>query len=175
MNNEKLDSETVNAALINEELFQPSLTEDDDVAGFNQPWNPWTLVVLTFFFGIVPGVGLLAFNYERLGIKGRLYGTLAVAVVIEVLATLIYVWAVQSGTVDPANRDDWRPFRFAIKAGFVLTAILVARTQQKRFRLFERSGLPAGHLLKPALAAIAVGLCLDLLEGALILPAILNR
>lgn len=157
-----------------DELLRPSLTEDDDAVGFDQPWNPWSLVVLTFFFGITPGIGLLAFNYQRLGIKGRLYSTLAVGLVLEIGLTALHVWAVQAGWIQLQNRDDMRTFRMIARVISLLAAVIVAQTQQKRFRLFQRSDLPAGHLLKPALAAIAAGLILDAIEAAIILPVLLE-
>lgn len=157
------------------ELFGRSLGESDDAAGFDRPWNPWSLVVVTFFFGVTAGVGLLAFNYQRLGIKGRLYGTIAIALVLEVLLTAVYVWAVQSGLVDFRNRNDMRTLRTAIRVVSVAAAAIIAQTQKQRFRLFQRCDLPAGNLLKPALVAIGVGIALDLIETAMVLPLILER
>ena len=173
--NEKFHSNIVSSSSFDEELFKQSLTEQDDAQGFDRPWNPWSLVMLTFFFGITAGGGLLAFNYQRLGIKGRLYITIAIVLAAEVLLTVIHLWTVQSGLIDPQNRDEMRTFRLGTKVAFVLAAAIIAQTQQKRFRLFQRSDLPAGNLLIPALIGIAVGVGLDLIETAFILPVILNR
>src|SRR5687767_10031614 len=93
---EKFNLRSRPSSLLEDDLFRQSLTEHDDAAGFDRPWNPWSLVVLTFFFGITPGMALLAFNYDRLGIKARLYRTLAVGLVLEVALTAFYVWLVQS-------------------------------------------------------------------------------
>jgi hypothetical protein len=160
---------------LDDELFSHTLTEEDDAQGFDHPWNPWSLVMLTFFFGITAGGGLLAFNYQRLGIKGRLYSTIAIALIVEILLTAMHVWTIQSGLIDSQNRNDMRTFRLGAKVVSVLVATIIAYSQQKRFRLFGRSDLPAGNLLKPALIAIAAGSALDLLESAIILPVFLDR
>ncbi len=173
--NDNFDTKITPPSQFDDELFKQSLTEADDAAGFDQPWNPWTLVMLTFFFGITTGMALLAFNYQRLGIKGRLYNTIALGLVLEFLLTAIQVWAVQLGWLDPKIRADTRTFRLVTKVFSVLVAVIVTQTQMKRFRLFQRSGLPEGALLKPALAAIAVGVALDFIEAVIILPLFIER
>lgn len=175
MHSENLRPLPEHSASADAELLRHSLTEDDDTTGFNQPWNPWSLVVTTFFCGALPGIGLLAFNYERLGIKGRLYGTLAIAAALELCSVAVYFWVAQSGALDLTNRDDQRTLRTGVKVVLVVAALFVARTQQKRFRLFEHSGLPAGGLFKPLLIAVLLSLFIALVKGFLILPALLRK
>lgn len=158
-----------------DDLFTQSLTVEDDVAGFDRPWNPWSLVMLTFFFGVMPGIGLMAFNYQRLGIQRRLYVTLAILVLLEVLLTVAHLWAVQNGLIVWGNREDMRTVRLATRIVSVLAAVLIAQTQLKRFRLFQRSGLPAGPLLIPAVIAIAIGFAFDVLEATIMTPFMLKR
>lgn len=172
---DKFHVKSVPSAGLDDELLRQSLTEDDDAAGFDRPWNPWSLVMLTFFFGITTGLGLLAFNYQRLGIKGRLYATLGIAVALEILLTACHVWAVQNGLIVWGDRDDMRTLRLGTRVVSVLVAVLIAHTQQKRFRLFQRSNLPAGPLLIPAVIAIAVGIALDFMEAAIMMPFMIKR
>ena len=176
MNNasDKFNSQTA-PGVWDEELFTPSLTEADDVLGFDCPWNPLSLVMLTFFFGIISGLGLLAFNYKRLGIKGRLYSTLALALFFEILATALNIWAVNSGVLDVQDKTAMQTWRTGTKVVFVGIALLIAQTQNSRFRLFRHSDLPAGKLLKPALLAIAIGFAIDMTEAAFILPQFLKN
>jgi hypothetical protein len=168
----RYSTEHVAPFTIDEELFRPTLSESDDAVGFDQPWNPWSLVVMTFFFGVTAGVGLLAFNYQRLGIKGRLYTTLAFALVLELLLTAVHVWAVRNGMIIIDNRGEEGAVRVAMRIVSVVAAILVAQTQRKRFELFRHSRSKAGHLLKPALLAIVAGLGVDAVKTAIILPLI---
>jgi hypothetical protein len=146
----------------NDDLFAPSLREEDDATGFDQPWHPWTLVVITFFCGLIAGGGLLALNFRRLGMKGRLYPTLAIAALGHVLIVGTGLWISYSGMIDPGDRDSSRMLSWGGKAVACLIAILVARPQQRRYRLFEMSNLPGGKLLWPALAAIGAALLVDI-------------
>src|SRR5687768_3132414 len=63
-----------------DDLFRPTLTEQDDAVGFDRPWNPWSLVVLAFFFGLPGGGTLLALNFRRLGMPQAIWPVLAVVV-----------------------------------------------------------------------------------------------
>jgi hypothetical protein len=103
-----------------DDLLAPELTEADDAVGFDRPWNPWSLVTLTFFFGLPAGGSLLALNFDRLGMPGRRLPALAIA---------------------------------------------IAAPQQQRFRLFQVSGQPAGHLLWPAVIASVLSLLYQIAVG----------
>jgi hypothetical protein len=151
----------------NDELFRPTLGAEDDAVDFDRPWNPWSLVVLTFFFGLIAGGGLLAFNFQRLGMKGRLYPTLALVAVASLLIVGVQFWLLESGRIVPENRESTRMVRWAGKAVSTLIAIAIAAQQQRRFRLFQVSSLPGGHLLWPALAAIGVSMLFGLIVAGL--------
>lgn len=142
-------------------LLQPTLTEADDAVGFDRPWKPWSLVFLTFFFGIIAGGGLLAYNYERLGMKVPRNRVLAFVVAAGLLLIGTTIW-ISTTYVPPGDRDAARMVRWGSRAVSCLIAIGMAQTQQRRYRLFESTHLPAGHLLKPALAAIGAAFLIEL-------------
>src|SRR5687768_4790814 len=88
-----------------DDLFTPTLTETDDAVEFDRPWNPWSLVTLTFFFGLVAGGGLLALNFRRLGIRGRLYPALAVVGVVVAASAAFLAWLAASGGISLQNEQ----------------------------------------------------------------------
>lgn len=135
------------------DLLTPVLTEADDAVGFDRPWTPWHLVFLTFFFGITAGGGLLALNFGRLGQPQRVAGAL-VFVAVASIATM-FGFAL---LVPEIGRPETKIVRRAI---FLAAAIGMAALQRRRHRLHEACDLPAGKLLGPALAAIAIGSGID--------------
>lgn len=145
-----------------DDLFSPTLTEEDDAVSFNQPWNPWSLVVLTFFFGLIAGGGLLAFNWERLGIQGRRLSTL-----FAVLAASVVLAAVSSGLAANFRGQEYQRVRRQIDvveaAAATGIAIVISAGQRKRYRLFRQSHQAPGPLVRPAIAAAAVSLAAGLL------------
>jgi hypothetical protein len=147
-----------------DDLLAPELTDADDAIGFDRPWNPWSLVTLTFFCGLPAGGGLLALNFDRLGMPGRRLPTLAVVVALTTLVVLGRVWAMGSGLI-PTDQSGRQIGRWATQAIFVLAAMAIAAPQQKRFRIFQASGEPAGHLLWPAVTASAISLGYQSLIG----------
>jgi hypothetical protein len=150
----------------NEELFRPTLRENDDAVGFDRPWNPWSLVMIAFFCGVIAGGGLLAFNFRRLGMKGKLYPVLAIVALVALAQAGLSLWLLGSGRLGAEGRDAVRTAQWMGRAVATLFAIALATPQQKRYRLFQASGLPGGHLLWPALAAIAAQFAFSLLWAA---------
>jgi hypothetical protein len=149
-----------------DDLFTPTLTDADDAIDFDRPWNPWSLVVLTFFFGIVAGGGLLAHNFRRLGIPDRFYSTLAIVAVATVIIVAAQTAMSPGDPGSPADRDAARTVRFLGKAAACLTAMAIAAPQHRRFRLYQATGREPGRLLKPALAAILISLVVTVAVGA---------
>jgi hypothetical protein len=146
------------------DLLAPELTEADDAVGFDRPWNPWSLVTLTFFCGLLAGGGLLALNFARLGMPGRRLPTLAVVLLLTTVGVLAVAWAVGSGLIT-ADASGRQTSRWVLRVGFLLAAMVIAAQQQKRFRIFHASGEPPGHLLWPAVVASAASLGYQLLIG----------
>src|SRR5688500_6123344 len=96
-------------------LLTPTLTAEDDAVDFDHPWNPWSLVVLTFFFGLFAGGPLLALNAERLGIRKRFWLIACVAGGVGVALVAAQVWLVASGIV-PNTSESRRWVRWGGKA-----------------------------------------------------------
>jgi len=158
-----------------DDLLAPELTEADDAVGFDQPWNPWSLVTLTFFFGLLAGGSLLALNFERLGMPGRRVPVLGLVIGVTTLIIAGTAWAAGSGGLAAGNPTQRQLWRWGVRALSVLIAMAIAAPQQKRWRLFQVSGLPAGKLLWPAVAACAVALAYELVWAAVISPLIFFR
>jgi hypothetical protein len=148
--------------LPDDDLFTPTLTAGDDAAGFDEPWNPWSLVVLTFFFGLIAGGWLLAWNYARLGMPRKLVPAtgLLVLVCAAVLAAvelrLMNHLGPPGGTTRVLATAAFKGLETLIVAG-------VAYTQRRRYQLFLHSRLPEGKLLWYAVGAVLVSLTLEFL------------
>ena len=138
-----------------DELFTPTLTENDDALEFDQPWNPWSLVVLTFFFGLLCGGGALALNYQRLGVKGRLFTTSVIVVIGYLAICAAYAWFVPLA-VDGPTGDRRELIRLVLKIGGCLIAMGIAEHQRPRFRLFQSRHLSGGSLLWPIVAGVVI-------------------
>lgn len=158
-----------------DDLLLPELTEADDAIGFDQPWNPWSLVTLSFFFGLIAGGGLLALNFARLGMPGRRNATLAIVMVVATASILGTVWAFGIAPGGEVDRETQRYGRWLRQGIAVLAAMAIAAPQHSRFRLFQASGQPAGHLLRPAVIASVLSVLYQLALGAVIYYAVLRR
>jgi hypothetical protein len=150
---------------VDDDLLAPELTEADDAVGFDHPWNPWSLVTLSFFCGLLAGGSLLALNFDRLGMPGRRIPTLVIVIAVTTAGVLGTAWAVGTGVVGGTNRETQQMSRWALRGAFILVAIAIAALQRQRFRLFQASGQPAGHLLRPAVIASALSLLYQLAIG----------
>lgn len=140
------------AAHPDDDLFTPSLTEEDDATGFERPWNPWSLVVLTFFAGIPAGGSLLALNFSRLGIPRKVLS----AVIAVILATLVFAALRAWGLTHLSDEGQRRLFNVAQRALETLTAGAIAWTQRRRHRVFRGAVGAEGKLLLPGLLAAAL-------------------
>jgi hypothetical protein len=74
-----------------DDLFRPTLTADHDTAGIHEQWNPWHLVMITFFFGFVAGAVLIALNAGRLGLDRWVKPALAAGMVFLLANAVILV------------------------------------------------------------------------------------
>ncbi|MBI3919860.1 MAG: hypothetical protein HY318_00480 [Armatimonadetes bacterium] len=136
-----------------EDLFQPSLTEEDDATGFHEPWSPWALVMLSFFFSLASGGTLLAINFNRLGMRRWFYPALALVILVTLGTCGFLFWATTHGLIAPKNRGSASTFRMVTRACHVAIAIGMASMQRRRFRLHQFSGLQTGKLWIPAILA----------------------
>jgi hypothetical protein len=80
-----------------DDLFRPTLTADHDTAGIHEPWNPWHLVMITFFFGFVAGAVLIALNAGRLSLNRWVKPVLAAGVVFLIANALVIAWIARGG------------------------------------------------------------------------------
>lgn len=69
-----------------EHLFQPTVDRSHDIEGIDRPWNPWHLIVLTFFFGMLCGTILLVQNALRLGLRRQIPLVIVLGLILEVAA-----------------------------------------------------------------------------------------
>jgi hypothetical protein len=148
----------------NDDMLKPSLTADDDAVGFDHPWNPWSLVVLAFFLGVVPGGGLLALNFRRLGLKNRVGITLLWVALAEVVWIALEIWMIRHGYLHLDESDAPEPGRWVMRVFSLGVAIAIAHPQHKRYRLFMTRHLPEGRLVIPACAAVVVTLVVLIIE-----------
>ena len=155
-------------------LLTPTLTAEDDAVDFDHPWNPWSLVVLTFFVGLFAGGPLLALNAERLGLRRRFWLVAAVSGLAGLALVAGPVWALDAGIV-PDNPEARRIAGWVTRGLGTLVAILLALPQVKRWRLFQASGLPGGHLFWWGIGAAVAGTITTLLlaAGLLVLFSVL--
>ena len=147
------------------DLFTPSLTEDDDAVGFDSPWHPWSVVFAAFFCGAFGGGALMAWNFHRLGMRGRVWPCALTFAALGV-AILFASVALRPDLSDPA---DARIARYAVRAATVLVAMGFASAQKRRFGIFTASGGEPGKLLLwgVAMFVLNAGLQIALLTGAI--------
>lgn len=146
------------AAYPEDDLFTPTLTEEDDAVGFERPWSPWSLVVLTFFFGIPGGGGLLALNFSRLGVPRKVVPAVLVVITASLLFSALRGW----GIVHLHAESHLRLLNLGQKALETVAAGALAWAQRRRYRVFQGSGGEAGRLLLPGAVAAALSLLVQM-------------
>lgn len=144
-------------------VLPPEDSPEGDLDGFDRPWNPWVLVAFTLVFGLIGGGGLLAFNYNYLGMRGRLGWALAGVLFVAIAIPMGIVWASATALIDPGDRSAVQNLQMAGKVVSALVAVGLAATQHGRWREFRASGMPRGKLLAPGIAAAVVSVALQFL------------
>lgn len=147
-----------------EDLLTPTLGEDDDAGDYRRPWNPWSLVVLSFFAGFLGGGWLLALNFRRLGMQTQVYAVLGAVIVLSILVSALYGWIAARGFAGLTGSEARSAAGLLARVLDTTLAIGLAGRQRRRFRLFSMTGEQGGGLLLPGLAA-AVGSVL--IEGGM--------
>ena len=153
-------------------LLQPSLGRQDDLSGFDKPYNPWNLVMAAFFFGPLGGGWMLANNFGRIGQRRRVVPCMLAFLGLAIVLTTILVWWSEPGV----PREQARVVPWWVKRGgqalTVVVAMVVAAMQKQRYRLYEHSGGEQGPW-----TGYAVGLALGLAGyfglALLITPAVM--
>lgn len=144
------------------ELLQPSLDESHDLASFDRPWRPWSVVFATFFAQALGGGALLALNYRRLGQPRAAVLCLAGFLALALASVALLVWRGREGLLGRADPDQRLLWRTAVRGIALIPAALVAYHQQRRFDVYLLSGGEPARLLGPALAAVAISAVLNL-------------
>ena len=139
------------------DLLQPSLSEDDDAAGFNAPWTPWSLVIASFFCGAFGGGALVAWNFRRLGQPKRWAPCLAAFLALGVALPFGVALLVQGGDLDLDDRGDKRLSRLVQQIAVVLLAMAFTRLQKRRHEIFLRDGGQSAPLLRWGVLAFVLG------------------
>jgi len=137
-------------------LFEPVLTAADDAVGFDRPWNPWTLVFCTFFFGLMAGGLALAVNFRRLGLPQHFWKTIWFSALVTAVALTALVQLTESGTLS-RDRATQQSVRMIKKALWVICAICIAQFQQRRWRLCMACDEPTARWYSPRLWLMLIG------------------
>jgi hypothetical protein len=139
-----------------DDLFSPSLTEEHDAKGFDKPWSPDGLVLLSVFCGL-PGAGVFwVDNWRRLGKAKHQISTAAAIVIFSGVLLTTAEWLQLTGVVPRETRGSW--ISFGMRLAGIVVAIVIAHHQRKRYRLFELTGLPKGKWIIPIVVSLAVTL-----------------
>ncbi len=117
------------------DLFEPSLTDRDDVDLTARPWRPRSIVYNAFFAGILSAGALFALNQRRLGRPERFAATLAIAILLAAVLPVLLLLAFRTKGEIPSST-----VRLASRLIAVAAALAFARNQTARFLAFERSG-----------------------------------
>lgn len=135
--------------LAEDDLFQPTLTESDEPAGFNRPWSPSTLIYVVFFCGLPGGGFLFADNYRRLGQPKRFWPAIAIS-----FSGSILFYGVVGFLAGFASWAGERVIMEIIARVYSVAFAFYFYSQQRhRFRIFGLSNQPAANPLIPAILA----------------------
>jgi hypothetical protein len=158
-----------------QDLFRPTLDTRHDHAGIGRPFDPNSLVFAAFFLGPVGGGWLLWRNFRELGMaKAARWCAAGFAVLtLAMVAMTVAVTtpketegkrpaaarsrAAEKPAEESEGRRGTRNVRLIVQAATVVVALVAARFQKGRFRIFERQGGDARPAFKPALVAFIVG------------------
>lgn len=141
-----------------DDLFTPTLTEEDDADNFERPWNPGSLVALAFFFGFPAGGALLALNFVRLGMPRKVQPAVLAVIGGTLLLAVARGW-ISNQIHDPAQ---FRYLGYADRAVEAALAGALAWAQRRRYRVFQGSAAAAGKLLLPGLLAAVLSVAIQL-------------
>jgi uncharacterized membrane protein YfcA len=154
-------------------LLTPTLTVSDDVAEVREPWNPSTLLYLSFFFGLPAGGVLAALNYRRFGRAKRVFPTLMVAMVASFVLSGASVWLFLTQAPPFGEQAVRSVARLLMQGISVGVTYLLSRDQHRLFRAATLAHKTPGSLLIPGLIA---GVCsiLFTIGGGVLLLAIMR-
>jgi hypothetical protein len=155
-----------------DDLFQPSLTSNDDRHGFQNPWNPKQLMWVAVFGGILATGFLMLINDRRLGLPSRmawlapLIGVVWIGIIL--LTLNIIGLPLSEGGINPALSSEFRLINRVV--ALVLAWVLLI-PQRRRFDIFETGAEKPDSLWKPALGAIVAVTVLQFVVFAIAMVA----
>lgn len=123
------------------ELLQPTITDADDVAGFDRPYDPIWMVYVTPLVGLLFTGLVLAYNYGRLGMPNR---RIPAAIFAIVASTTLFVGAIYlAAALAVQGIVGYTGFIWIGRIALSLALCYwIARDQQRRYRIFAHSNLP---------------------------------
>ena len=116
---------------MNQDLLQPTLTTEDEPTGIHEPLDTGIILLITFFFGIVTGGLLLAWNFIRLGMPKYIRATLVIAILCHFCTDLTGQIVVKKEIVDVKKPQHRTLLRTAKRVVYLLTAFAIVRKQKK--------------------------------------------
>ncbi len=138
-----------------DDLFQPSLSSEDDRHNFNSPWNPRNLMWVAVFGGVLATGILMVINDRRLGVPNRMAWMVPLIIVLwvgAIVLTFNIVDITPGGDAgNPALGSEFRLINRVV--GLVMAWVLLI-PQRRRFEIFETGEEEPEPLWKPALGAI---------------------
>lgn len=140
-----------------DDLLRPTLSEQDDVSGFDEPWNPYNILYPTFFGGFLAGGVLYGLNFTKLGQDRYRIPTFIGTAVAVLGVAILGNWLAATGKIAGDDRMSLSIFRFGQRFASLALGWLLATRQTRRFRLYEESGLKARKLLWPGLIMVGLG------------------
>ena len=140
-----------------EDLFTPTLSEDDDALDFDQPWNPQSLVFATFFGGFLTGGILFGLNFKRLGRPERAWPCIVGGAILTLAWTYFAVDARQRGWYE-GDSGLRSAVRIAQRALPVIVALWIAQLQKRRFRVYEGAHGEGARALVPGFLAVLLSM-----------------
>lgn len=135
------------------DLLQPTLDSAHDADGFDEPWNPHSIVFASFFVGPIGGGALFAWNYKRLGQHQAVVRCVLLFAALAIVQA--FAWAFLLTELD--DRNQRRLLKYGLQATTVIVGLFVSRAQQPRYRVYTGHGGDPKGLLRYGILAFIVG------------------
>jgi hypothetical protein len=139
---------------VDPDLFQPTLEEHDDLTQIDKPWNPQTITVLGFFFGMVAAGILFGWNFKRLGEPRKQLPTVVGFLLLNTVMIFVVIFGIGAGWW---GQDAKQVIKYVGRGLTIVVSLLVARRQTPRYRMAQYLDAPLGSLWVPGILALVVG------------------
>ena len=139
------------------ELLKPSLSAKDDLVGMGRPWNPWHVVLASLWGGPLLAGCFLGRNYAHLGERAKQRWCMLAFVLLWLGSSAVFVHRIDRTLALDREELTKDSAAFINMVGLV-AALIVAKLQARRFRLFVRCGGDPQGFLGYAVLGILAGL-----------------